>query len=432
MLRLKKQKAESSSLLAISKQMTPKLEVAAGSDLEKQLNMLDITKADLAVAQVLKPYVEVEIQNIVDRFYENLEHNPDLVTIINEHSSIDQLKKSLSRHIVDIFAGAMNEEFIRKRKVIASIHVKIGLTQKWYIASFEKIFTGLMNTVLKNFQHQDDYIIAMKVINKLLNLEQQVVLEAYDAEVIDLKEKQMQEKESILEYLDQTTDELASEIKGTSTAMEEISAQIGVVARDSKAGTALAEEAKIIADDGKNRLAMMNQALIRVETSTAKVTKEMEELKDTSSEIKTIIEIVKAIAEQTNLLALNASIEAARAGEYGRGFAVVAEEIRKLSEQTGDSVKNVTNLVNQTNRQIYTSSSSIMEAADYLTEVRKQLKNTESAFEKIVKGMEKTMTSNKNIQGDLEEIHQVIEGIAQSSETISESIDGLSKLVEER
>ncbi len=39
-----------------------------------------------------------------------------------------------------------------------------------------------------------------------------------------------------------------------------------------------------------------------------------------------------------NLLSLNASIEAARAGEAGKGFAVVAENIRRLSDESKQSV----------------------------------------------------------------------------------------------
>ncbi len=39
------------------------------------------------------------------------------------------------------------------------------------------------------------------------------------------------------------------------------------------------------------------------------------------------------------------AIESARAGEFGKGFSVVAGEIRKLSEQTKESIFNVTKLV---------------------------------------------------------------------------------------
>lgn len=65
--------------------------------------------------------------------------------------------------------------------------------------------------------------------------------------------------------------------------------------------------------------------------------------------------LIKGIGNQTNILGINASIEAARAGESGAGFAVVANEIRKLSDESLQSVK----IINETLKDIKLSSNNV-------------------------------------------------------------------------
>ena len=73
--------------------------------------------------------------------------------------------------------------------------------------------------------------------------------------------------------------------------------------------------------------------------------KEIVVVNDKIASIGNITSTISSIAEQTNLLALNAAIEAARAGEAGKGFSVVAEEIRKLADQSQESVSEIGNIV---------------------------------------------------------------------------------------
>ena len=57
--------------------------------------------------------------------------------------------------------------------------------------------------------------------------------------------------------------------------------------------------------------------------------------------------LISEISRQTNLLAINASIEAARAGQEGAGFKVVAAEVRRLSTQTAEAARQISEGITQ-------------------------------------------------------------------------------------
>ena len=109
----------------------------------------------------------------------------------------------------------------------------------------------------------------------------------------------------------------------------------------------------------------------------------------TSSEkISKIIKVIDEIAFQTNLLALNATIEAARAGEAGRGFSVVANEVKKLAQDTMNSL-------GKTNQSIEGIEKSVASLGDNIEDTRTQFLQTQEGYAGVVDHIEEIF---KNIQ----------------------------------
>src|SRR5690606_35531356 len=127
MFRFREKASKEVPLTEKLKEMNPVLQVDGNPDLAMQLKLTNMTKEDLAVARCLKPYIEENIQEIMEKYYDNIEQNPDLRSIINKHSSTDKLKKTLRRHITEMFSGILNKEFMEKRKkLLLSICISVS------------------------------------------------------------------------------------------------------------------------------------------------------------------------------------------------------------------------------------------------------------------------------------------------------------------
>jgi methyl-accepting chemotaxis protein len=181
--------------------------------------------------------------------------------------------------------------------------------------------------------------------------------------------------------------------------------------------------------------------LLDAVSANEEVTLKIKDMVDTlgykSEAITDITNVIKTISEQTKLLALNAMIESARAGETGKGFAVVASEIRKLSDQTANSVESIERIIDEV-------SSSIKEAQEYVTKGSEVLvrttsvsKDTRNAFRQIDKSIttivqeiqvmidsiDKVNNDKNEVVGAIESISAIAEETTSSTQEIASSLE---------
>jgi methyl-accepting chemotaxis protein len=95
------------------------------------------------------------------------------------------------------------------------------------------------------------------------------------------------------------------------------------------------------ANTGEQNMRQMIESLNRFEKECKTMSKTIKSVRDHSTAIEKVVEMIYTLSEKTKLLSLNATIEAARAGEEGKGFAIVAEEVRKLAEQSSKATEDI-------------------------------------------------------------------------------------------
>lgn len=327
---------------------------------------------------------------------------------------MERLKKTLSVHILEMFSGKINEEFIQKRMRIAQVHLKIGLLPKWYIGAFQNILNSIINIINRSNWSKESIEKATVLSIKLINFETQIVLEEYEKEkkqYIELQHNQV--KDELKNNLSLIMKNLAQLSEETTNSIKEIIDYSLEIKNDTKSYIGQVKEMEKNTSGGNILMEHLEEKIV----SISERTKEMEDLvleqQKSSEKINNIISIVTQIADQTNLLALNAAIEAARAGEHGKGFAVVAEEVRKLANQSKESVKQITEIIENTSK---------------ITE--NTVSTTRTIRETVTTGLESGIKVKKTfnqIENALQENKKQIETVGNDLETLVETIDNINQ-----
>jgi methyl-accepting chemotaxis protein len=122
------------------------------------------------------------------------------------------------------------------------------------------------------------------------------------------------------------------------------------------------------------------------------LTEESSLLKNEIKQIEGILAIIKNTAVRSRILGLNASIEAARTEGHGKGFDVVANEIKKMADNSKETVEGV----------------------------EPQLKEMIANLEKIITTIQHIYSNSQEQSAMMDEFHASFEQIVKTASQLSE------------
>lgn len=305
-----------------------------------------------------------------------------------------------------------------------NLTVRTRFTSRDEIGQLGLSFNQMMEQITKLVQQTNHS--AQEVLNNsnvLLNVSKQTAISAKEIAV--------------------ATEEIANGASSLAVEAEKgntITYEIGLKMREMAKANEEMNHATIQVEQVSERGTVYMADLIAKTNDTEQMTRNMVEkvdhLKESTSSIRKILEMLNNISKQTNILSLNATIEAARAGAAGKSFMVVADEIRKLAEQSKQSIEIVGQITDTIQREIDETVLALSDAypvfQQQITSVKEadlifgQVRNQMDGLSERLKGVNLSLESLEESQSTLTDAMSNVSAVSEESSATSQEVASLS------
>ncbi len=404
-------------------------------DTNQSLQLLKLNEDQLALLQEFKPILERNVEDVVDKFYAHITKVPQMKGIIEEFSSVERLRGLQKNYLLSIFPAKIDDEFISGRIKIGNVHKRIDLPPFYYISSYQTFFDLLLPLIFGHYRRKPEQALNLSLaVLRIFSFDQQVVMASYIQSYIkeiDQKaelESAYEEIENLQRRVSEASQSLAATSQETAASAAQMHEATELISNNAGEAAEFSLQVDSLAQEGARKIQEISQRILGLAGMSEHMQEKMMELDHSSARIANITDVIKEIASQTNLLALNAAIEAARAGESGRGFGVVAEEVKKLANNSEQSVKEISSMIALTRQNTTAVSKVIEDTTKAMHEAAAEAQEVVERFGEIMEAIQSSIQQVRQIATQIDSLTMTAGQIGSASEDVANSATNLAQM----
>ncbi|MFQ5670076.1 MAG: protoglobin domain-containing protein [Acidobacteriota bacterium] len=197
-------------------------------ELEERQRFVCLGAGELELLASLREAIRARADEVIDRFYEHLLGFPHLREILSSPEIVKRVKAAQKEYLLSLTRGRIDRDYEEDRLRIGRSHEQAGLQPQWYLGAYS-IYLDLLHPVVMDC-YRDEPMKGMRAclaLTKLMNLDSQIVLDAY----FDIHQQRLMERSEHLAAVGEMAASIAHEVRnplaGMKGAMEVLRDQLG-------------------------------------------------------------------------------------------------------------------------------------------------------------------------------------------------------------
>lgn len=148
-------------------------------EIKRRRELLHFTDADLALLKACHGFIELEIDEIIERFYRLQTAVEEIAVLIGDFDTLRRLHAAQRTYVLDLFTGRIDLQYVENRLRIGLVDKRIGVEPKLYLSAVNILKDILYQTLEGAIGDRAVLAGTCRALDKLLYFDVTLVFDTY-------------------------------------------------------------------------------------------------------------------------------------------------------------------------------------------------------------------------------------------------------------